>query len=79
MGSPLQGSFPGRGCACGCWRIRFSTLAERRLGPGIFITNGSAVPCGLTVNPAMTIAALAAARLALLRSRFRDDVKFLGF
>lgn len=32
---------------------------EVRNHPGIFVTDGSAVPCGLTVNPAMTIAALA--------------------
>jgi enediyne biosynthesis protein E9 len=32
---------------------------ELRGHPGIFVTDGSAVPCGLTVNPAMTIAALA--------------------
>lgn len=32
---------------------------ELREHPGIFVTDGSAVPCGLTVNPAMTIAALA--------------------
>jgi len=32
---------------------------ELRDHPGIFVTDGSAVPCGLTVNPAMTIAALA--------------------
>jgi enediyne biosynthesis protein E9 len=32
---------------------------ELRNHPGIFVTDGSAVPTGLTVNPAMTIAALA--------------------
>jgi choline dehydrogenase-like flavoprotein len=32
---------------------------ELRGHPGIFVTDGSAVPCGLTVNPASTIAALA--------------------
>ncbi len=32
---------------------------ELRDHPGIFVTDGSAVPCGLTVNPALTIAALA--------------------
>jgi enediyne biosynthesis protein E9 len=32
---------------------------ELRGHPGIFVTDGSAVPCGLTVNPALTIAALA--------------------
>ncbi|MEU8328806.1 GMC family oxidoreductase [Micromonospora sp. NPDC048839] len=32
---------------------------ELRDHPGIFVTDGSAVPAGLTVNPAMTIAALA--------------------
>jgi choline dehydrogenase-like flavoprotein len=32
---------------------------ELRGHPGIFVTDGSAVPCALTVNPAMTIAALA--------------------
>jgi enediyne biosynthesis protein E9 len=32
---------------------------ELRDHPGIFVTDGSAVPCSLTVNPAMTIAALA--------------------
>lgn len=32
---------------------------ELRNHPGIFVTDGSAVPCGVTVNPAMTIAALA--------------------
>jgi choline dehydrogenase-like flavoprotein len=32
---------------------------ELRDHPGIFVTDGSAVPSGLTVNPAMTIAALA--------------------
>lgn len=32
---------------------------ELRDHPGIFITDGSAVPCALTVNPALTIAALA--------------------
>jgi choline dehydrogenase-like flavoprotein len=32
---------------------------ELRQHPGIFVTDGSAVPCALTVNPAMTIAALA--------------------
>ncbi|GIH75458.1 FAD-dependent oxidoreductase [Planobispora longispora] len=32
---------------------------ELRGHPGIFVTDGSAVPAGLTVNPAMTIAALA--------------------
>jgi enediyne biosynthesis protein E9 len=32
---------------------------ELRGHPGIFVTDGSAVPGGLTVNPAMTIAALA--------------------
>lgn len=32
---------------------------ELRGHPGIFVTDGSAVPCGLTVNPAMTISALA--------------------
>ncbi|HEY0934691.1 MAG TPA: GMC family oxidoreductase [Trebonia sp.] len=32
---------------------------ELRGHPGIFVTDSSAVPCGLTVNPALTIAALA--------------------
>lgn len=32
---------------------------ELRDHPGIFVTDGSAVPCALTVNPALTIAALA--------------------
>jgi len=32
---------------------------ELRGHPGVFVTDGSAVPCSLTVNPAMTIAALA--------------------
>jgi choline dehydrogenase-like flavoprotein len=32
---------------------------ELRGHPGIFVTDGSAVPCSLTVNPAMTISALA--------------------
>ncbi|GHJ44261.1 oxidoreductase [Catellatospora sp. TT07R-123] len=32
---------------------------ELRGHPGIFVTDGSAVPCGLTVNPALTISALA--------------------
>jgi choline dehydrogenase-like flavoprotein len=32
---------------------------ELRGHPGIFVTDGSAVPCALTVNPALTIAALA--------------------
>ncbi|WP_158883442.1 GMC family oxidoreductase N-terminal domain-containing protein [Amycolatopsis anabasis] len=32
---------------------------ELRGHDGIFVTDGSAVPCGLTVNPALTIAALA--------------------
>jgi choline dehydrogenase-like flavoprotein len=32
---------------------------ELRGHPGIFVTDGSAVPCALTVNPAMTISALA--------------------
>ena len=32
---------------------------ELRNHPGIFVTDGSAVPCALTVNPANTIAALA--------------------
>lgn len=32
---------------------------ELRGHPGIFVTDGAAVPCSLTVNPAMTIAALA--------------------
>lgn len=32
---------------------------ELRGHPGIFVTDGSAVPTGLTVNPALTIAALA--------------------
>jgi choline dehydrogenase-like flavoprotein len=32
---------------------------ELRDHPGIFVTDGSAVPCGLTVNPALTISALA--------------------
>jgi hypothetical protein len=32
---------------------------ELRGHPGIFVTDGSSVPCGLTVNPALTIAALA--------------------
>jgi choline dehydrogenase-like flavoprotein len=32
---------------------------ELRNHPGIFVTDGSAVPTGLTVNPALTIAALA--------------------
>jgi choline dehydrogenase-like flavoprotein len=39
-----------------------SALDERhelRNHPGIFVTDGSAVPCALTVNPASTIAALA--------------------
>lgn len=39
-----------------------SALDERhelRGHPGIFVTDGSAVPCALTVNPAFTIAALA--------------------
>jgi choline dehydrogenase-like flavoprotein len=41
---------------------RTSALDDRhelRGHPGIFVTDGSAVPCALTVNPAMTIAALA--------------------
>jgi choline dehydrogenase-like flavoprotein len=32
---------------------------ELRGHPGIFVTDGSAVPCALNVNPANTIAALA--------------------
>ncbi len=39
-----------------------SALDERhelRGHPGIFVTDASAVPCGLTVNPALTVSALA--------------------
>src|SRR5260370_1420465 len=39
---------------------------ELRNHPGIFVTDGSAVPCGVTVNPALTIAAVAERALPAL-------------
>ncbi|TDD35514.1 GMC family oxidoreductase [Actinomadura sp. KC06] len=45
---------------------------ELRDHPGIFVTDGSAVPTGLTVNPAMTIAALAERAMPGLVEAARD-------
>lgn len=39
---------------------------ELRGHPGIFVTDGSAVPCSLTVNPSLTIAALAERAASLI-------------
>ncbi len=45
---------------------------ELRDHPGIFVTDGSAVPGGLTVNPALTIAALAERAMpGIVRGRAR--------
>jgi choline dehydrogenase-like flavoprotein len=40
--------------------------------PGIFVTDGSAVPTGVTVNPAMTIAALAERAIPGIVRALRD-------
>ncbi|HEX3591580.1 MAG TPA: GMC oxidoreductase, partial [Pseudonocardiaceae bacterium] len=45
---------------------------ELRGHPGIFVTDGSAVPTGLTVNPAMTIAALAERAMPGIVAAARD-------
>ncbi|MGK5552257.1 GMC family oxidoreductase N-terminal domain-containing protein [Actinomadura kijaniata] len=48
---------------------------ELRGHPGIFVTDGSAVPSGLTVNPAMTIAALAERAMpAIVRAARRRGI-----
>jgi hypothetical protein len=45
---------------------------ELRNHPGIFVTDGSAVPGGLTVNPASTIAALAERAMPAIVAALRD-------
>jgi choline dehydrogenase-like flavoprotein len=45
---------------------------ELRNHPGIFVTDGSAVPCGLTVNPALTISALAERAMPGIVAALRD-------
>jgi choline dehydrogenase-like flavoprotein len=45
---------------------------ELRGHPGIFVTDGSSVPCGLTVNPALTIAALAERAIPGIVAAARD-------
>jgi choline dehydrogenase-like flavoprotein len=45
---------------------------ELRGHPGIFVTDGSAVPCGLTVNPALTISALAERAMPGIVAAARD-------
>jgi enediyne biosynthesis protein E9 len=45
---------------------------ELRGHPGIFVTDGSAVPCGLTVNPALTVAALAERAIPGIVAAARD-------
>lgn len=45
---------------------------ELRGHPGIFVTDGSAVPCGLTVNPALTISALAERAIPGIVAAARD-------
>ncbi|MET8509774.1 GMC oxidoreductase [Streptomyces sp. NPDC004787] len=47
-------------------------LHELRGSPGLFITDGSAVPTSLTVNPSLTIAALAERATAAIISRTRS-------
>lgn len=52
---------------------------ELRGHPGIFVTDGSSVPTGLTVNPAMTIAALAERAMPGIVAAARDrgiDVRY---
>jgi enediyne biosynthesis protein E9 len=52
---------------------------ELRGHPGIFVTDSSAVPCGLTVNPAMTVAALAERAMPGIMETARQrgiDVKY---
>ncbi|MEV6013175.1 GMC family oxidoreductase [Streptomyces sp. NPDC051976] len=45
---------------------------ELRGHPGIFVTDGSAVPASLTVNPSLTIAALAERAVPAITSRARE-------
>src|SRR5438552_10792071 len=45
---------------------------ELRGHPGLFVTDGSAVPTSLCVNPSLTIAALAERASALLLQRAGD-------
>lgn len=52
---------------------------ELRGHPGIFVTDGSAVPCGLTVNPAMTIAALAERAMPAIVRAARDRGVEVGY
>lgn len=52
---------------------------ELRGHPGIFVTDGSSVPTGLTVNPAMTISALAERAMPGIVAAARDrgiDVRY---
>jgi hypothetical protein len=54
---------------------------ELRGHPGIFVTDGSAVPGALTVNPAMTIAALAERAVPGIVAAARErgvDVRYIG-
>lgn len=45
---------------------------ELRGHPGLFVTDGSAVPASLTVNPSLTIAALAERAVAAITARARE-------
>ena len=60
-GQPVLSAHPLASCRLGDDPATSALTADHQLRghPGIFVTDGSAVPTSLTVNPSLTIAALA--------------------
>jgi choline dehydrogenase-like flavoprotein len=52
---------------------------ELRNHPGIFVTDGSAVPGGLTVNPALTISAVAERAIPFIVQAARERGIEVGY
>jgi choline dehydrogenase-like flavoprotein len=80
-GQPTLSAHPLSSCRIGDDPATSALTSDHELrgSPGLFVTDGSAVPTALTVNPSLTIAALAErASVAIARRAAEAGVALVG-